>query len=71
MPVGWLIGILLFGLAVVGVVVLISVLFVHFADSLDESKSLGSGQATLNCFHCGAETPANQKTCKVCGGELQ
>ena len=47
------------------------ILVVVFGISVDSLFSLGTGSASLTCFHCGAETPANAKTCSQCGEELQ
>ena len=47
------------------------ILVVVFGVSVDSLFSLGTGSASLTCFHCGAETPANSKTCSQCGEELQ
>ncbi len=54
----------------VGVVVIVA-LILCFGIGLDSVFSLNSKRATLDCFHCGLETPAHKKTCDHCGKELQ
>lgn len=34
-------------------------------------KSVGSGQVTLACPHCGQQTPHTSGRCEACGRELQ
>lgn len=47
------------------------VLVIVFGVGLDSLLSLRRDKPTLDCFHCGMATPANEKTCENCGEELQ
>ncbi len=38
---------------------------------IDLLATLFNQGAKLTCWHCGQETPANQKTCRHCHKELQ
>ena len=55
----------------VGMLLLFMHFFVSSMDQLEGAAPLLDKPATLNCYHCGKETPSNRKICRHCGGELQ
>ena len=51
-------------------VLVLIVVVVGISAAFGSLRKFQWGHANLNCPHCDAETPANQKTCQQCGHEL-